>query len=805
MATVWKRLIGVTLAVALGLGAALFYRSPSPGPTGGSEPLAIFSPDPSFGAGDEVVTEGPDGGDEGPNEDEPKRDFVPRQLLVSFERGTPEEDRAGVFAELDVTPVEEIATGAVLVELDRGADLAAVRERAGRLPSLRYVEPNFIYRAADVLPNDSRMSLLWGLENRGTSVNGTTGTLDADMDAAAAWAFETGSSEVKVAVIDSGVAYGHPDLTPNIWSNPAESGSAASDGVDNDRNGYVDDHRGWDWIGNDNDPVDENAHGSHVAGTIGARGNDGFGVTGVNWEVSLMALRVLDAEGSGTSAGVADAMSYAVDQGAKVVNLSLGGPGSSRSIQEVIVSSPQTLFVVSAGNDATDNDAAPQYPCNVTTANLICVAASTQSDGLASFSNYGTNSVDVAAPGTNILSTVPGPNGTYGLSYYQGTSMATPQVAGAAALLWAAKPNASTSDVRSALFRGVDNKPAFAGKVATGGRVNVMSSLTLLTGAQVGAPTPVPPTPVASSVPSALPTSAITPTPVATPTPAIPTPTPSNGDPTPTPVASPTDPQPDPVPSDVTSPIAPPTASPDPGIASEHPRKITFKRPKPRLARGRVVVLSDFYRCQNRVPVVLFRNGQKAVRVLTDGFGYYRAKLPSRRGRYRATAPAQTLSAQSLCLGASADLPSIVSPERPDTNPGSCWDYSEAERGFASRINARREAAGRRPLHLDPELSRAAREHTNEMVARGSLSHTSSDDIKRRVTKWRLIGANVGVGSTVDSLHNAFVNSPPHLENILHGDYRHVGVSVHEGDRMWVTVIFEGYENPGTTLKMPNC
>ena len=213
-----------------------------------------------------------------------------------------------------------------------------------------------------------------------------------------------GSASTVVAVVDSGVAWDHPDLAPNIWSNPDE---VAGNGVDDDGNGKVDDVRGWDFVDGDNNPWDYDDHGTHVAGTIAARGNNGVGVTGVAWQASIMPVRALDALGTGSNADIADAFTYAAANGARVVNASLGGAGRSQAMSDAITNNPNTLFVVAAGNDGTDNDTTPRYPCNYTAANLICVAATDNTDALASFSNYGASSVDLAAPGVDIDSTRP--------------------------------------------------------------------------------------------------------------------------------------------------------------------------------------------------------------------------------------------------------------------------------------------------------------------------------------------------------------------------------------------------------------
>ncbi|MDP9067817.1 MAG: S8 family serine peptidase [Actinomycetota bacterium] len=256
-------------------------------------------------------------------------------------------------------------------------------------PNVVYAEPNYLYRSTSVIPNDPKYSSLWALPKIGMPD---------------AWTVTSGAPQVTVAVVDSGIALSHPDLAPNIWTNGAESGSKGSNGSDDDGNGYADDWRGWDWIDDDNKPADAHGHGTHVAGTIGSRGNDGYGIAGVNWSTSLVPLRALDSSGIGTAADVAAAFRYAGDMGIDVVNASFGGTGQSTAILEAINAAPQTLFVVAAGNEGSNNDLTPQYPCSYPAANLICVAASDKIDNLASFSNYGTTSVDLAAPGVGILS-----------------------------------------------------------------------------------------------------------------------------------------------------------------------------------------------------------------------------------------------------------------------------------------------------------------------------------------------------------------------------------------------------------------
>jgi subtilisin family serine protease len=339
-------------------------------------------------------------------------------IIVAFERAAKASSRANLVDALgheqaDVLDLPRAGVRAELIELTDGESAADAIARYERDPLVAYAEPNGVWHS-QATPNDPRLSKLWGLHNTGQAVRGVAGTADADIDAAEAWDVTTGSSNVVVAVVDSGIQYGHPDLAPNIWANPGESGGGTeTNGIDDDGNGYVDDWRGWDWTsGNelvpgsgDNDPLDLNGHGTHVAGTIGARGNDGYGVAGVSWDVRLMALRVLDRDGVGEFWAAAKAFAYAGQKGAHVVNASLGGDGAPQVVSDAIANAPNTLFVVAAGNDASDNDQVPQFPCSYPHANIVCVASSTSADGLSSFSNWGATSVDLAAPGSSVLST----------------------------------------------------------------------------------------------------------------------------------------------------------------------------------------------------------------------------------------------------------------------------------------------------------------------------------------------------------------------------------------------------------------
>jgi subtilisin family serine protease len=341
---------------------------------------------------------------------------VPGQVIVQFKTGVSASARGTVRGDADVDVVRSMRQeGQQLLEVQPGQTVAGAIRELETDPRVLYAQPNHVYHATAV-PNDAAFGQLWGLRNLGQTVNGTAGVPGADTHATVAWDRTIGSRSIVVAVADTGIAYDHPDLAANIWNNPADP----PDGADNDGNSKVDDFRGWDFCGapvgmnpcagpQSNDPRDLNEHGTHVAGTIGAVGNNVDGVAGMNWQVTLMPLRVLNIRGSGTSAAIADGFDYAGDHDAKVVNASLGGSGDSDPAEQAAIAAhPNTLYVVAAGNDGTNNDGGfPHVPCNLTAPNLVCVAATTQSDGLASFSNRGTTSVDLGAPGTDILSTVP--------------------------------------------------------------------------------------------------------------------------------------------------------------------------------------------------------------------------------------------------------------------------------------------------------------------------------------------------------------------------------------------------------------
>lgn len=278
-------------------------------------------------------------------------------------------------------------------------------------PSVEYVQPNYIYQLQATTPNDTFFTDLWGLHNTGQNVNGSTGTAGNDVGIRQAWDHVTDCSSVVVAITDTGINTSHSDLSSNIWNNSDE---IAANNIDDDGNGYIDDVQGWDFVSNDNNPMPVLAseiHGTHVAGTIGAIGNNGRGITGICWQIQLMPLRVLNEYGTGTTTDLIEALQYAIDNGANIVNMSLSTTAFDSLLNNAVSNARDNnvIIVAAAGNNADDNDSGTtRYPCSFDQDNIICVAALDQNYNLAGFSNYGATRVDVAAPGVNIKSTWPG-------------------------------------------------------------------------------------------------------------------------------------------------------------------------------------------------------------------------------------------------------------------------------------------------------------------------------------------------------------------------------------------------------------
>jgi uncharacterized repeat protein (TIGR01451 family) len=353
-------------------------------------------------------------------------------------------------------PLDPAALPAAVDAWKRVSDIVAV------------AEPDFVVHAL-LTPNDPSFSQLHGLHNTGQS----GGVPDADIDAPEAWDIATGSRSILVGVIDTGIDHTHPDLAANMWTNPGE---IPGNGIDDDGNGYVDDVRGWDFVNDDNNPMDDHYHGTHCAGTIGAVGGNGVGIVGVAHQVSMVGLKFLSASGSGATSDAIEAVAYSTLIGCHLTSNSWGGGGYSQALHDAIAAAGDNgrLFIAAAGNNGRNTDSSPNYPSGYALDNIIAVAATDHADALASFSNYGAASVDLGAPGVNTYSTMPG--AAYG--NLSGTSMATPHVSGAAAVLLGRNPGLPALTLKSLLLATVDPKPALDGKTVSGGRLNLHSALT---------------------------------------------------------------------------------------------------------------------------------------------------------------------------------------------------------------------------------------------------------------------------------------------------------------------------------------
>ncbi len=393
---------------------------------------------------------------------------VTGEVLIKFRAGTAVEASRGVILNKGGITLERFAgLGWERVKLPKGKSVEqAIADFTGSAV-VEAVQPNYYYHLL-ATPNDPSYGSLWGM---------------AKISAPQAWDLSTGSSSVVVADIDTGIKYDHPDLAANVWTN---SGEINGNGIDDDNNGFVDDFYGYDFFFNDPNPLDENGHGTHTAGTIGAAGNNGVGVAGVNWNVKIMAIKIYDNDGLGTtSAMLINAYNYVLmmkNRGVniRVTNNSYGGCdeacGYDQATKDAIdaLGRAGVLQVFAAGNDGLNIDTSPQYPAAYHSPWIISVANSTSSDVRNGSSNFGVVNVDLAAPGTSILSTI---NGGSGYGTLSGTSMATPHVAGAAALLSAYDPNLSTASLKATFLNTVDQLPAWNGVVKTGGRLNVAAAL----------------------------------------------------------------------------------------------------------------------------------------------------------------------------------------------------------------------------------------------------------------------------------------------------------------------------------------
>lgn len=401
------------------------------------------------------------------------------EVLVKFRAGVSEDSISGIAARFNDRVQDEIEAvpGLTVIDDPDNADPAAVAAQYQALGEVEYAEPN--YEISLEQPGDKNLTRVpeprseaqWALRNDGR--NG--GKKTADISAVQAWATTKGSGEIVIAILDSGVEYTHADLVNNIWTRPANIKPYQDQDL-----GTVDDVRGYDAVSNDGDPMDDNGNGTNCAGIIGGECEKNIGVCGVSPKTKIMPVRFINAGGFGSVAGAVEAINYAIDRkhagvNIRVLNASWGLTQHSRALEDVVRKAYDAgiLLVAASGSSNTDIDVTPYYPASYNVGNVISVAATDRSDALASFSNYGAKSVQLAAPGKDILTTA------LGNDYEQrsGTSMAAAIVSGVAALALAAHPNLSVDQLRSLLLESVDKLPELRGRVSTGGRISAAKAV----------------------------------------------------------------------------------------------------------------------------------------------------------------------------------------------------------------------------------------------------------------------------------------------------------------------------------------
>ena len=412
----------------------------------------------------------------------------PAEVLVRFRPNVAPQEIENIARALhdQIEDRIEAVPGLTVIADEDGLDVDQVVNQYRARAEVEYAEPNYVIsldpefdqpRPSNpdyALPNsddpdepdDPMFGEQWALRNSGQR----DGKVGADIAAMRAWAKTVGSHEVVVAVLDSGVDYLHPDLINNIWTRP-ESIAAYHD----PELGVIDDRHGYNAVDNNGDPMDENGHGTHVAGIIGAEGDNGIGIAGINWNVRIMPLKFMSAGGFGTTKAAIECINYVIDRKragvpVRIINASWGSTRRSRALEDAIrrANDEGILFVAASGNAGSNTDLSPHYPASYQLPNVISVAALNRHDQLASFSNYGPRSVHIAAPGAEILSTWL--NGSY--EEHSGTSMAAPIVSGVAALVLSLEPDLSVSDLRARLLASVDQLESLKGKIVTGGRIN---------------------------------------------------------------------------------------------------------------------------------------------------------------------------------------------------------------------------------------------------------------------------------------------------------------------------------------------
>lgn len=424
---------------------------------------------------------------------------VPGEIVVKFKAGKSKNflsaktlSSLGIQGQRDIKLSYDTLS---VLKVSEDKSMASVIASLKNNPNVEFAEPNYIYSVNPIkeqnviskkllkspftdftaaTPDDPSFGKLWGLRNTGSNEpNGSAGVEGADVNALKAWDITKGSRAVRIAVIDTGVDYTHPDLKANMWVNTKE---IPGNGIDDDGNGFIDDVYGYDFANNDSNPMDGNGHGTHCSGTIGAVHDNKIGVAGVMSDVQIMAVKFLGDDGSGSLEGAIKAIDYATMMNVDLMSNSWGGGGRSEALLDAIkrASDKGIIFTAAAGNSSSNNDSSPSYPASYDVPNMVAVAATTAQNGLASFSSYGRNSVHIAAPGHNILSTVNGG----GYDVYSGTSMATPHVSGVLGLLLAKEGRMPHSVLRERLTMTSVPVTALRGKTQTAGRIDAYNLLT---------------------------------------------------------------------------------------------------------------------------------------------------------------------------------------------------------------------------------------------------------------------------------------------------------------------------------------
>lgn len=442
-------------------------------------------------------------------------EHVPGELLLKIKDGKINKVLSQkMLHQIDLKEIIKTDSGSfALVRVPQTKSIKSIASDLMKNDQIEYAEPNYIYKAIDSvetlesklyntrtalnysasLTDDPRFGDLWGLRNLGDNEpagrrgnSSPEGKVGVDINAMAAWEMTKGDHKVKIAVIDTGVDYNHEDLKNNMWVNQAELNG--EEGVDDDNNGYIDDIHGYDFANDDGDPMDGNGHGTHCSGTIAAEHNNGVGVAGVMAKAQIVAIKFLTDQGSGTTADAIKAIDYATKMNVDIMSNSWGGGGASELLLEAIqnASKKGIVFTAAAGNSAGNNDDSPHYPSNYDVENVIAVAAHNYNDKLANFSCYGKQTVHVAAPGRNILSTTQ--DNSY--SVFSGTSMATPHVSGVIGLYIAQNGRTDLKDLRDNLMKSSVYTRSYEKKTIGGGRVDAYNFLNHVEAARPMKPSP---------------------------------------------------------------------------------------------------------------------------------------------------------------------------------------------------------------------------------------------------------------------------------------------------------------------------